>query len=127
MEDSVTIETLQTALTQKSREATFSCGGTLTANNATPVARPLSIIYKDKIGGFREINLPASEREIETLADNCEAATFGVLEEEKLDLDYRSAWKMDNSRFLTSFHPFDTDIMEVIKKLFFPGAVDNVS
>jgi len=125
MEDSVTIDTLRDALTERTRDATFSCGGTLTANHEMPALRPLFIQYEAQMGEIRQITFPASEEEIATLAADCELATFGVLGEAKLDLTYRSAWKMDTNRFQTSFHPSDSGIMEVIKRILFPGAVDD--
>ena len=57
---------------------------------------------------------------LDCLTKNCDLATFGVLKEEKLDLDYRSAWKLDNTKFLTSFHPFDSDVMEMISDILLP-------
>ena len=125
MSDPVTIETLCDTLTQRSRETTFGCGGTVTAKDIGPVPNPLYILYEDQTGRFHQINFPASGNEVEALAANCQPATFGVLREEKLDIDYRSAWKLDKSHFLTSFHPAESDIMETIKQILFPGAVNN--
>ena len=60
---------------------------------------------------------------MEELAKNCDQATFGVGGENRFDMEYRSAWKLDNTKFATSFHPFDSDIMEIIKQLLFAGAI----
>ena len=123
----MTIETLCNTLTQRSKDATFTCGGTLTPEHFMPAPRPLFIQYEGKSGGICQVNFPMSQNEIETLAANCDPTTFGGLKEEKLDIDYRSAWKLDESRFLTSFHPAETDIIEVIKKILLPGAINNES
>lgn len=60
---------------------------------------------------------------MEKLVSDCDPATFGVGNEDRLDVEYRSAWKLDNSKFASSFHPFDSDMMEVVKQLLFSGAV----
>lgn len=67
---------------------------------------------------------PASVEDLDCLTKNCDIATFGVLKEEKLDLDYRSAWKLDNKKFLTSFHPFDSDVMEIVSNILLPTPVN---
>ena len=109
--------------------ATFACGGTcahrlVDENYQDIIAPPNPILfYEDKKGECHKVTFPASADEMETLASHCDIATFGVGNEERLDTEYRSAWKLDNTRFATSFHPFDSDIMEVVRHLLFPGAV----
>jgi hypothetical protein len=106
--------------------ATFACGGELVSKlvesgqNVEPVepSNPI-LFYEDKDGQSHKIVFPASNDELEHLVSGCEQATFGVGNEEKLDTKYRSAWKLDTTRFATSFHPFDSDIMEVVKHLLF--------
>ena len=61
---------------------------------------------------------------MDKLSSNCDPATFGVGGEDRFDTEYRSAWKLDTTKFATSFHPFDSDIMEIAKQLLFFGAIN---
>ena len=107
---------------------TFACGGTVVSR---PIADydnrglPLDpVIYYDNTKGQpQKICFPTTVEEVEKLASNCDLASFGVGTEERIDLDYRSAQKLDPSKFATSFHPNNTDIMETIKQLLFPGTI----
>ena len=86
--------------------------------------RDLFLLYEDKHNQTHRINFPASTEDLERLTNNCDTATFGVLKEEKLDLGYRSAWKLDNTKFLASFHPSDSDVMEMISDILLPTPVN---
>ena len=61
---------------------------------------------------------------MDKLSSDCDPASFGVGNEERLDTEYRSAWKLDNTKFATSFNPFDYDLMDVVKQLLFSGAIN---
>jgi hypothetical protein len=109
--------------------ATFACGGTqfkgfLDTNKEeiVPLVNPI-LFYEDKKRECHKVTFPATAEEIEKLASHCDPASFGVGEVETMDTEYRSAWKLDNTRFATSFHPLDCDIMEVVKQVLFPGAI----
>lgn len=104
--------------------ATFACGGQVASKLNGP--QDMFMLYEDTNGEAYRINFPASQEELKALTMNCDPATFGVLKEEKLDLDYRSAWKLDNTKFLTSFHPADTDVMEMMTNLLFPPTLIGV-
>jgi len=119
---------LKSTLKGQNATATFACGGRLISrlvdNDARDLPPPDPILYyDDHTGKPHKAVFPASAEEMEELASNCDPATFGVGGENRLDVEYRSAWKLDNTKFATSFHPFDSDIMEVIKQFLFSGAI----
>lgn len=68
-----------------------------------------STLYFDKeLGDTRHrISLPASEDDLKVLAETCQPTTFGLGLDDTLDLDYRDAWKIDNTHFPCSLHPSD--------------------
>jgi hypothetical protein len=119
---------LESTLDGQNATATFACGGKLTSkfvesnDHPIPPSNPI-LYYDDHVGQPHKVIFPASQDEMEKLATNCDPATFGVGGESRLDLDYRSAWKLDNTKMATSFHPFDSDIMEIIKQFLFSGAM----
>jgi hypothetical protein len=120
---------LADTLAGENATATFACGGTIASKfvpegqeTADAPAQPI-LFYEDKEGQAHKITFPASAEDMAKLSADCEAATFGVGGEDKLDTEYRSAWKLDNTKFATSFHPFDSDIMEVVKQLLFSSAI----
>src|SRR5579859_440914 len=121
-------ERLERTLDGENATATFACGGKIASklvesnDEAIPPPNPI-LFYEDLAGQSHKVVFPASADEMENLARNCDPATFGVGGESRLDVEYRSAWKLDNSKFATSFHPFDSDIMEIIKQLLFFGAI----
>jgi len=130
MTDTETIlRNLSLSLYGKTAAATFACGGTLTTK-ISPVAETSSsqpaslfLFYEDKGGEAHRLDFPASAQGMEHLASVCEQATFGRNTEDVLDTEYRSAWKLDNTKFSCSLHPADYDVVEVIRQLLFPGAV----
>ena len=105
--------------------ATFACGGKVNSKtSANSSLEDLFLLYEDKHSQAHRINFPASAKDFEALTKNCDPATFGVLKEEKLDLDYRSAWKLDKTKFLTSFHPSDSDVMKMISYMLLPASAN---
>jgi hypothetical protein len=123
------VNQLSLALHGERAAPTFACGGKLTSepgegNLYAPNQTDVFMLYEDRDGQAHRINFPASAHDLESLSSNCEPATFGLLGEEKLDLEYRSAWKLDKTKFLTSFHPADFDIMEIIRQLLVPTATN---
>ena len=127
---SVLLQRLAESLAGETASATFACGGRIvesickTSEGVTIAPANTILFYEAKDGQSHKITFPAVAQEIETLSAQCGLASFGVGSEECLDLEYRSAWKLDNTKFATSFHPFDSDIMEVVKHLLFSGAID---
>jgi len=117
---------LSASLEGKTATATFTCGGTL-KTKICPVAETstssLFLFYEDKEGNSHRINFPASAQDMEHLSSVCEPATFGRKMEDVLDTEYRSAWKLDNTKFSCSLHPADYDAMEVLRRVLFPGVV----
>jgi len=127
---SALIKHLAESLAGEKASATFACGGKIVESilktsegDTIAPANPI-VFYEDKHGQSHKIIFPTSSQEMETLSAQCDPASFGVGSEERLDREYRSAWKLDNTKFATSFHPFDSDIMEVVKRLLFSGAIN---
>jgi len=112
------IAELTDALDGQRAAATFACGGEV----SNEPRQDVFMLYEDRSGQAHRINFPASSEDLEILASNCDAATFGVLNEGRLDVEYRSAWKLDKTKFLTSFHPAECDIMELVRELLVPTA-----
>ena len=127
---SILLERLAESLAGETASATFACGGCIvqsiceTSEGVTIAPANPILFYEAKDGQSHKITFPAVAQEIETLSAQCDPASFGVGSKERLDVEYRSTWKLDNTKFATSFHPFDSDIMEVVKHLLFSGAVD---
>lgn len=118
------ISELRSVLDGQRMAATFACGGKITTSPAQKDKyvshTDVFMFYEDREGHAHRLNFPASDNDLETLASNCDPATFGVLNEERLDLEYRSAWKLDETKFLTSFHPGECDIMEIVGQILAP-------
>jgi hypothetical protein len=104
--------------------ATFSCGGKITLklrapNETVSAGTPEApiLFYEDKNGDCRKVVFPASAGEMEKLTSVCDPASFGVGTQTVMDLDYRSAWKLDNTKFASSFN--HDEIMEIVQKMLF--------
>lgn len=124
---------LADTLAGENATATFACGGTIVSKfvsagqqSGDAPAQPI-LFYEDKEGQAHKIMFPASAEDMGKLSADCDAATFGVGGKDRLDPEYRSAWKLDNTKFATSFHPFDNDIMEVVKQLLFPSTAIHIA
>ena len=124
----VLLTRLAKSLAGEKASATFACGGAivskLTDDEKTIAPENPILFYEDKNGQCHKITFPGTPEEMEKLSSDCDPASFGVGTEERLDTEYRSAWKLDNTKFATSFHPFDSDMMEVVKQLLFSGAIN---
>jgi len=55
----------------------------------------------------------ASQIQLKHLADTCDAATFGVNQQDVLDESYRKAGKLDNVNFATKFVIEGSGLMDV--------------
>jgi hypothetical protein len=124
----VLLTRLAKSLAGEKAAATFACGGTIVSkltDRDDEILTPETpiLFYEDKNGQCHKITFPGTPEEMEKLSSDCDPASFGVGTEERLDTEYRSAWKLDNTKFATSFHPFDSDIMDVVKQLLFSGAI----
>lgn len=120
------LKRLADSLEGEKAAATFACGGTILSKVADTHEEPKSpiLFYEDKLGASHKIVFPATPQEMDKLCSNCDPATFGVGGEDRFDTEYRSAWKLDITKFATSFHPFDSDIMEITKQLLFSSAIN---
>src|SRR5277367_576568 len=126
--DTSLLKRLAESLAGEKVTATFACGGTIlskpTTKKETISPKSPILFYEDKRGHCHKVTFPTTPQEMEKLASHCDPATFGVGGEDRFDTEYRSAWKLDDTKFATSFHPFDSDIMEVVKQLLFSGAIN---
>lgn len=118
------LQELANALDGQKAIATFACGGVIKHKTETTST---FMFYEDKVGQTHRIDFPAAKEAMEKLSKTCDQATFGVGTVETLDTEYRSAWKLDNSKFLTSFSPLQENILEVVKQLLFPGNITESS
>jgi hypothetical protein len=124
----VLLNRLAKSLAGEKASATFACGGTIlsklnTTKEKIAPENPI-LFYEDKSGQSHKITFPPTAQEMDKLSSDCDPASFGVGNEERHDTEYRSAWKLDNTKFATSFNPFDYDIMDVVKRLLFSGAIN---
>ena len=117
------IHQLSTTLYSQKNASAFCVSGKLASDDRKigvgTTLSECSVIYEDKHGKYNKINFPAHEEAVASLVSSCDPATFGVLDVEKLDVSYRSAWKLDTTKFLSSFHPAETHIMEDIRSALF--------
>ncbi|KAI0786685.1 hypothetical protein C8Q75DRAFT_734628 [Abortiporus biennis] len=56
-----------------------------------------------------------TEAQIKELANTCDAATFGVNQQNVLDEAYRKAEKMDSNNFSTNFNPYNSGIINIAR------------
>jgi hypothetical protein len=110
--------------------ATFACGGTVSISGNLPpgthdVSPPVRISWTPKDAPReRKIVLPVDASNVDKLSrlvSDCDIASFGKREKDVIDLDYRKASKFDPSRFLTSFHPANLNILEEVEQLLVPS------
>jgi hypothetical protein len=124
------IERLAQTLDGQKAIAAFCCGGKIASKLAPPGKKPRAtpesvppetpiLFYEDKNGQSHKITFPPTIEQMENLASECDPASFGVGSQEVMDMQYRSAWKLDNTKFATSFHPNNTDIMQIIRNILF--------
>lgn len=118
------LQELANALHGQKATATFACGGTI---RPTHEEQSTFMFYEDKAGQTHRIDFPATEEVMEKLSKDCDQATFGVGSVEMLDTEYRSAWKLDSSKFLISFTPLQGNVLEVLRQLLFPGNITESS
>lgn len=109
--------------------ATFACGGTVSISDNLPpgthdVSPPVRISWtpKDAPRERKIVLVDASNVDkLSRLVSDCDIASFGKREKDVIDLDYRKASKLDPSRFLTSFHPANLNILEEVEQLLVPS------
>lgn len=68
----------------------------------------------------------ANDPKLHTLVGACERASFGLDKKDILDETYRKAWKMDSSRFSTSFDIVNTGILDHVYAKLTPGSPDMI-
>ncbi|KAI0949986.1 hypothetical protein AcV7_008595 [Taiwanofungus camphoratus] len=74
------------------------------------------VLFYGKDNTARRIDfLKTSERELEHLAQTCDAATFGVNQRDVLDESYRKAGKLDTAHFAIKFDPTHLGLIDAIR------------
>ncbi|PYI02019.1 hypothetical protein BO78DRAFT_400862 [Aspergillus sclerotiicarbonarius CBS 121057] len=134
-----TCQQLKEAIESETSAASFACGGTIpmaettdSADSADPASQPTSSGVRVWIAGndstARRLTLPvagetadSSANALQELVATCQPASFGRGGEDVIDPEYRQAGKLDPEDFLTSFHPADHGIIELIEQVLLPG------
>lgn len=110
--------------------ATFACGGTVSISDNLPpgthhVSPPVRISWTPKDAPReRRIVLPVDAGGVDKLSQlvsDCDVASFVRREKDTIDLNYRKARKLNPSRFLTSFHPANLQLLEEVEQLLLPN------
>ncbi|PWY70746.1 oxidoreductase [Aspergillus eucalypticola CBS 122712] len=121
------VETITVAIERETSSALFTCGGSI------PIANPIGseqVLHwgAEHDSTAQKLTLPVlsensdgSTHGLQTLLDACQPASFGRGGQDILDPEYRRAGKLDPDRFLTSFHPADFGIIELIEQILLPG------
>ncbi|KAI0927627.1 hypothetical protein AcV5_008111 [Taiwanofungus camphoratus] len=74
------------------------------------------VLFYGKDNAARRIDfLKTSEKELEHLAQTCDAATFGVDQKDVLDESYRKAGKLDAAHFAIKFDPARLGLIDAIR------------
>lgn len=63
----------------------------------------------------------ASEEDVSKLLESCDAATFGVNQQDVLDETYRKASKLDTAFFSAKFDPVHSGLMDVLRDVLMEG------
>ena len=93
----------------------FCCGGTLNS------PEQLKLVYENDDGNWCSVTFPGVQPALlQQLLSVCSVASFGVGGEEVTDKSYRDALKLDPKRFLSSFHPWDAQLLATIQQSMFP-------
>lgn len=117
--------------------ASFACGGTISIgyftqeDNPGPsrVSPPVTIGWSDEptIAFSGKLMLPLNDTPVsnadalQQLVQACSPATFGRGGEDVLDTSYRKAGKLDEDKFLSSFHPADFGILNHVEQILLPS------
>lgn len=141
------LESFSTALESGSREATFTCGGSIPiviepkrtqSGDLTPrtdakvhgqkiVTKPVTVRW-GLDGQGRVLSLPGRSTQdsaaLQDLVQACQPATFGRGGENVLDETYRRAGAMSTDAFSTGFCPYETGIIDVVTQLLLPPVID---
>ena len=86
---------------------------------------PIQIRFGDS-GSYNILTLPIKDADaggVEALLAACSPASFGRGGQDVFDESYRRATKLDVEKFLSSFCPYTTGIMDVVAQLLLPSAV----
>ncbi|KAL3461651.1 hypothetical protein BJX64DRAFT_289064 [Aspergillus heterothallicus] len=133
------IDTLRDLVNVQQSAASFSCGGMIPIVRDTPDATtknrsaspPVSIFWGDKHdGSAHKLVLPIDTfgqgvfpNVLQRLVADCEPASFGIGQQDVIDLGYRQAGKLDVQNFATSFHPADFGILDHVGQILLPRVI----
>ena len=102
--------------TAKSIVSRFCCGGTLNSPEQVKLG------YENDDGSWGgSVTFPGVQpAHLQQLLSVCSVASFGADGEEVTDKSYRGALELDPKRFLSSFHPWDAQLLGTIQNLMIP-------
>ena len=97
----------------------FCCGGTLNS------PEQIKLVYENDCenddGNWCSVTFPGVQpARLQQLLSVCSVASFGVGGEDVTDKSYRDALKLDPKRFLSSFHPWDVQLLGTVQNLMMP-------
>ncbi|RAL14764.1 2OG-Fe(II) oxygenase [Aspergillus homomorphus CBS 101889] len=132
---------LQSAIEGENQSASFACGGIISVNkdlvgemleSDPKTTGPVQVYWStQKDSTARRLFLPleeatpqSSSATLRDLVADCQPASFGRGGEDILDPSYRLAGKMEPSNFVSSFHPADFGITQLIEQVLMPGISD---
>ena len=102
--------------TAKSIVSRFCCGGTLNSPEQVKLG------YENDDGSWGgSVTFPGVQpAHLQQLLSVCSVVSFGADGEEVTDKSYRDALELDPKRFLSSFHPWDAQLLGTIQNLMIP-------
>ncbi|OJJ67117.1 hypothetical protein ASPBRDRAFT_78662 [Aspergillus brasiliensis CBS 101740] len=129
---------LREAIDSETSSASFACGGRIPITSpigseqsaAGPTSPRVQMVHwgAEHDSTAHRFTLPvpseasgSSFRGVQGLVDACQPASFGRGGQDILDPEYRRAGKLEPDQFLTSFHPADFGIIELIEQILLPG------
>lgn len=123
------IKHLSTTIVEHGKKPVYSCGGHIPIGSFKSVIVRWDTVEEDAVSKpflvVSKLHLPSTEDDLQRLINACQPATFGHHHEEIMDLDYRTAGKMDAEDFSTNFHLSAFGILDTIKQILRPGAASS--
>ncbi|WEW58788.1 hypothetical protein PRK78_004256 [Emydomyces testavorans] len=123
---------LRGIIEDRQNRASFTCGGSIKIvrpqdeRELLRQSLPIALYWSSEDGRAHKVELPEgtsspNSSRFQRLVAECAPATFGLGQEDVLDLSYRRAGKLDADRFSTSFHPADFGILHSIEQTLLPN------
>lgn len=115
---------LKTVIKRKHAANVFTCGGEVATGKVTVSFETALQDGKN----MKMVEFPGARPDaLRRLARTCHPATFDSQGTEVLDSTRHNALKLEASQFVTSFHPYDFGIVDVIQQILLPGHAGYIS